>query len=302
MRGRTFGPAVFLTAAFLLGAASLYAVSPPRAAAGVEPPLGVEAIPAPLSEPAADATVIMLDAGHGGAQTGACYFGAEERYITFDITMLLKPILEERGYQVLLTREGDDDIWLYDRASMANDAPADLFVSIHANVAEGHPEISGVMTYVQPGKEAGHTLGEAIHSRLLDATGGDDYGVQDEDLAVLRETAMPAALAEVGFMSNPDECERLTDPDYQAVLALAAGPDAEAVISYLQQRPQVTKIYHPSLVDHPGHEIAKRQQQGFGAMLSFEVDFDVEQLKQFLANLQLFCLAESLGGVESLVA
>ena len=78
--------------------------------------------------------------------------------------------------------------------------------------------------------------------------------------------------------------------------------NAEAVISYLQQKPQVTKIYHPSLVDHPGHEIAKRQQQGFGAMLSFEVDFDVEQLKQFLANLQLFCLAESLGGVESLVA
>ena len=51
---------------------------------------------------------------------------------------------------------------------------------------------------------------------------------------------------------------------------------------YLQQQPHVTKIYHPSLPEHPGHDIAKRQQQGFGAMLSFEVDFDIEQLKQFL--------------------
>lgn len=78
--------------------------------------------------------------------------------------------------------------------------------------------------------------------------------------------------------------------------------NAAAIIAYLQQQPLVRKIYHPSLPSHPGHEIAKRQQQGFGAMLSFEVDFDLEQMKCFLGSLELFCLAESLGGVESLVA
>lgn len=78
--------------------------------------------------------------------------------------------------------------------------------------------------------------------------------------------------------------------------------NANAILAYLQTKPQVTKLYHPSLKDHPGHEIACRQQQGFGAMLSFEVSYDESQLKQFLGALNLFCLAESLGGVESLIA
>ena len=78
--------------------------------------------------------------------------------------------------------------------------------------------------------------------------------------------------------------------------------NAAAIIGYLQSQPLVSKIYHPSLPSHPGHEIAKRQQQGFGAMLSFEASFDLEQMKRFLGSLELFCLAESLGGVESLVA
>lgn len=78
--------------------------------------------------------------------------------------------------------------------------------------------------------------------------------------------------------------------------------NTQAIIGYLQSQPLVSKIYHPSLPSHPGHEIAKRQQQGFGAMLSFEVRFDLQQMKRFLGALELFCLAESLGGVESLVA
>ena len=78
--------------------------------------------------------------------------------------------------------------------------------------------------------------------------------------------------------------------------------NTQAIIGYLQSQPLVSKIYHPSLPSHPGHEIAKRQQQGFGAMLSFEASFDLEQMKRFLGSLELFCLAESLGGVESLVA
>ena len=78
--------------------------------------------------------------------------------------------------------------------------------------------------------------------------------------------------------------------------------NAAAIIGYLQSQPLVSKIYHPSMPSHPGHEIAKRQQQGFGAMLSFEASFDLEQMKRFLGSLELFCLAESLGGVESLVA
>ncbi|EJG0621094.1 O-succinylhomoserine (thiol)-lyase [Vibrio parahaemolyticus] len=76
---------------------------------------------------------------------------------------------------------------------------------------------------------------------------------------------------------------------------------SQRVLNYLQQQALVAKIYHPSLPDHPGHEIAKRQQSGFGSMLSFEFAGSFEQLKVFVKELELFSLAESLGGVESLI-
>ncbi|WP_163923168.1 O-succinylhomoserine (thiol)-lyase [Photobacterium sp. Alg240-V54] len=75
-----------------------------------------------------------------------------------------------------------------------------------------------------------------------------------------------------------------------------------AVLAYLQQQPLVGTIYHPSLPTHPGHEIAKRQQRGFGSMMSFEFAGTDQQLQRFVKTLQLFSLAESLGGTESLIA
>ncbi|WP_341664750.1 O-succinylhomoserine (thiol)-lyase [Vibrio sp.] len=76
---------------------------------------------------------------------------------------------------------------------------------------------------------------------------------------------------------------------------------ANHILTYLKSQSLVGKIYHPSLPEHPGHEIAKKQQSGFGSMLSFEFSASFEQLKYFVGELQLFSLAESLGGVESLI-
>lgn len=78
--------------------------------------------------------------------------------------------------------------------------------------------------------------------------------------------------------------------------------NAMEVLKCLQEEDLVGTIYHPSLPQHPGHEIAKRQQAGFGAMLSFELNGSLEQLKVFVKALKYFSLAESLGGVESLIA
>lgn len=77
--------------------------------------------------------------------------------------------------------------------------------------------------------------------------------------------------------------------------------NSQAIIQFLSNHEMVKKIYHPSLPSHPGHEIAKKQQSGFGCMLSFEFNGSYEQLKGFVNALQLFSLAESLGGVESLI-
>ncbi|GKW17575.1 cystathionine gamma-synthase [Pectobacterium carotovorum subsp. carotovorum] len=78
--------------------------------------------------------------------------------------------------------------------------------------------------------------------------------------------------------------------------------NAQQVVEFLQTQPLVKALYHPSLPNNPGHDIARRQQSGFGAMLSFELDGDEDTLRRFLASLELFTLAESLGGVESLIS
>jgi cystathionine gamma-synthase len=70
----------------------------------------------------------------------------------------------------------------------------------------------------------------------------------------------------------------------------------------LNDREEVERVYYPGLESHPGHETAAGQQDGFGAMISFELDASAEEIPVFLDALQLFTLAESLGGVESLIA
>ena len=78
--------------------------------------------------------------------------------------------------------------------------------------------------------------------------------------------------------------------------------NALKIVEFLKHQSLVKKLYHPSLPENQGHEIACRQQSGFGAMLSFELDGDEALLRRFLKSLQLFTLAESLGGVESLIS
>jgi len=76
---------------------------------------------------------------------------------------------------------------------------------------------------------------------------------------------------------------------------------ASLIAHVLNDHQQVARVYYPGLESHPGHTIAKRQQRGFGGMVSFEIDGDEDAVRAFVESLQFFSLAESLGGVESLV-
>ena len=78
--------------------------------------------------------------------------------------------------------------------------------------------------------------------------------------------------------------------------------NASAIAALLEAHPAVSKIYFPGLSTHPGHAVAARQQKGFGAMLSVELEGGEEAVRAFVEGLRYFTLAESLGGVESLVA
>jgi cystathionine gamma-synthase len=78
--------------------------------------------------------------------------------------------------------------------------------------------------------------------------------------------------------------------------------NADSVARFLERRPEVAAVHYPGLASHPGHAVARRQQSGFGAMLSFELTGGVEAARRFVGATQVFTLAESLGGVESLIA
>jgi cystathionine gamma-synthase len=82
----------------------------------------------------------------------------------------------------------------------------------------------------------------------------------------------------------------------------AHGENTAQVVEMLARHPAVAKVYYPGLASHPGHAIASAQQGGFGAMASFELKGTIENVKALLGSLELFSLAESLGGVESLIA
>jgi cystathionine gamma-synthase len=78
--------------------------------------------------------------------------------------------------------------------------------------------------------------------------------------------------------------------------------NAAEVVAAIEPHPAVKRVWWPGLAGHPGHEIARRQQAGFGGMVSFELHGGEPEVREFIAGLKHFTLAESLGGVESLVA
>ena len=123
-------------------------------------------------------------------------------------------------------------------------------------------------------------------------------------------SATPGLAEQVAWWGN---CLGLTASPFDSYLTLrglrtlharirAHQDNALAVVEVLARHESVARVYHPSLPSHPGHEIARRQQGGFGAMVSFELRGGSRQIEAFLAGLRCFSLAESLGGVESLVA
>jgi cystathionine gamma-synthase len=80
------------------------------------------------------------------------------------------------------------------------------------------------------------------------------------------------------------------------------GRNAQALAEFLAQQPTVRRVWYPGLTTHEGHQLAARQQRGFGAMMAFELAGGIPAVKQFVSGLRCITLAESLGGVESLVA
>ena len=178
---------------------------------------------------------IFLDPGHGGRDSGAFYYNVAEKDLNMQIYRKLRKKLEELGYTVLTSRDSDIDVdFVTERSRMVNKTNSDIFISIHFNATgSAYSKASGIQTYSYkdepdyPSKinpywhnhpdrmSESKRLAAAIHSSLLAETGAKDAGLLESSFAVLRETAKPAVLLELGYMDNFTENQQIRDSHYQ---------------------------------------------------------------------------------------
>ncbi len=171
-------------------------------------------------------TLIVIDPGHGGNDPGAIgYSGTHEKVQALRASYMLLRELEKEGFKVYLTRSNDQYINLYERANLANEIGADLFISMHLN-AHTKTSVKGVEVLYSPYSSKGSSLATSIQTQLVRTLGAINRGIVPRpNLIVLRETKMPAALVEIGFLSNPDEEKLLLKDSYlnQAATAIKNG-------------------------------------------------------------------------------
>ena len=152
---------------------------------------------------------IAIDPGHGGTDPGAVGpTGLKEKDVNLQIALKLKAKLEAQGHTVVMTRDKDETVSLENRVNKANNANADIFVSIHCNAAE-NPDAKGTETYHYPESSKGKKLATEVQKKLVKALETTDRGVKEGTYYVLKHTKMPAILTEVAFISNPSEEEML---------------------------------------------------------------------------------------------
>jgi N-acetylmuramoyl-L-alanine amidase len=182
---------------------------------------------------------VFLDPGHGGWEAGATYSSVMEKTINLAVSNKVKTNLEALGFTVIMSRTTDTYVGLLKRSEEANASGADIFVSIHHNAMPGNATVTGIETYYYQYdsdyppiiNEEMHNdptrilesaqLASAIQDSLVENTGAIDRGVRRNTFAVLRETAIPAVLLELGYMSSPTELAKLTTSSYQTTLAKA---------------------------------------------------------------------------------
>ena len=182
--------------------------------------------------PGASETKAKVAGGTSGVSTGV-----PEYQLTLDISLLLRDILEERGYSVIMVRETNDvNISNSERAALANDAGADILVRIHANGSDDH-SVTGAMTICQTPSNpyngqlyaASRRLSDCVLDAYIQATGiRREYVWETDSMSGINWAQVPVTILEMGYMTNPDQDRMMQDRDFQAVMAggVADGIDA----------------------------------------------------------------------------
>ena len=191
------------------------------------------------------ATTIILDAGHGGKDGGASSRnGLVERDLVFNITKIVEENLRLQGFNVILTRCDEHDLAseyatnrkredLNQRVKIMNNSENAIAVSIHAN-AINNARWRGAQTFYDPRLLENKELATHIMDAMRDNIGEFTRKQRPiSNIYILRNSEIPTALVEVGFLSNPDEARLLACVEYQRLIAYAI---FEGILAYLESR------------------------------------------------------------------
>lgn len=155
-----------------------------------------------------DEKTVCIDPGHGGSSSGATLGSRLEKDDTLRLSLLVRDILEDRGYTVVMTRDNDSDVSLNDRCKIANKARASLFVSIHRNSSTA-PDATGMEMWIHSSNPTDDMLLAQNILDCLDTLNITNRGIHsgyrdgdDMNYYINRHTKMPSVLAEIDFISN----------------------------------------------------------------------------------------------------
>ena len=179
--------------------------------------------------------VVVIDAGHGGKDPGAVgQSGVREKDITLAVARCIaREAVQFPGLCVVLTRTDDRFLELRERIDRAHDARAAVYVSLHVNAA-ADATARGVETYFADGARnsmASKKLAQALQPKVIAATRSKDRGVRSESFYI-RRASMPAALVEIGFITEKGEAQSLQDPKVQDRIALGV---LSAISQFVQE-------------------------------------------------------------------
>lgn len=171
--------------------------------------------------------VVCIDPGHGGSDPGAMnrYLGLSEKNINLDIASRLAKLLSDNGCNVIMTRNTDIDVSyagssaseeLGERAKIANDMKADIFISIHCNAASNTAS-NGTSSHWY--KNCDLELAKIMQQALVSRLGRENRGVIQDRFYVIRVAKMPSVLVESAFLSNGTEGKLLSDPNFRQNIA-----------------------------------------------------------------------------------
>lgn len=239
---------------------------------------------------------VFLDAGHGGHDPGALGNDLREKDINLSVALKVGNILINHSVNVNYSRTTDVFVELAERARKANNYNADIFVSLHCNAFD-NPSAKGVETYSYPGSSNGAKLAKLLQSSIVSSgVYTVDRGTKTANFAVLRLTNMPAALVEMGFITNGEDANILKNRQEDLAIAIAKG-----ILSYfgIPYKDSVTTLYKvqvgafsiKSNADNLANELKSK---GYDAIVIYQGGYYKVQVGAFKVRSNAEALANEL--------